>query len=113
VSVLADVYNLNNVQYEGPYIPPTVVEEDGVNWWLWLLLLLVLLVVLAFLVARYRPESRAGRTVLRVAAATGADRVYRRSKGLALGAVGKVRGAVPQKRVVRAEVVEEGDTTSG
>jgi subtilisin family serine protease len=113
VSVLVDVYNLNNVQYSGPYEPPFNPEQGSTNWWLWLLLFLVFLVIVAFLIARYWPESKAGRRVLKVAAMTKADKVYKWSKDSTKRTYRKVRGAVPSRKVVKAEVVEEGDTASG
>ncbi|UCC93457.1 MAG: S8 family serine peptidase [Thermoplasmata archaeon] len=111
VSVLVDVYDLNNVQYEGPYEPPTPPSQGSTNFWLWFLLFLVFLVVVAFIIARYWPESRAGRTVLKVAAVTRADRAYRWSKGTTVRTYRKVRSAVPTRKVVKAEVVEEGDSS--
>ncbi len=113
VSVLADVYNLNNVQYSGPIVPPPIPSESGSSWWLWLLLIIIILVVVAFLIAKYRPESQAGRTVLRVAAVTKADRAYLWSKDRTVRTYRKVRAAVPGKRAVKAEVVDEGKSTEG
>jgi len=104
------VYNLNNIQYTGPYEPPPVPEQGSTSWLMWLLLFLIFLIVVAYLVARYWPDSRAGRTVLRVAAITRADKVYLWTKDQTTRIYGKVRRVVPSKRVVKAEVVEEGDT---
>ena len=113
VSVLADVYNLNNVQYSGPIEPPLVPEQGSTSWWLWLLLFLIFLIVVAYLIARYWPNSRAGRTVLKVASTTKADKVYLWTKDQTARTYGKVRRVVPSKQVVTAEVVEEGDTAGG
>jgi serine protease AprX len=108
VSVLVDIYDLNNVQYEGPYEPPFNPEQGSTNWWLWFLVLLIFLIIVAFLVARYWPESKAGRTVLKVAAVTKADKAYRWSKDRTRRVYGKVRNLTPSRKVVKAEIVEEG-----
>jgi hypothetical protein len=110
VSVMADVYNLNNVQYSGPYEPPLVPEQGSTSWWLWLLLFLIFLVVVAYLIARYWPESRAGRIVLKVATVTRTDRAYRWSKDRTRRTYGKIRGAAAGKKVVKVELVEETET---
>ncbi len=113
VSVLADVYNLNNVQYSGPYEPPLVPDQQGTNWWLWLLLFLIFLIVVAYLNARYWPESSLGRTVLKIAAVTRADHVYWRSKDLTVRTYGKARRALFPKRMQKAELVDEGESSGG
>jgi serine protease AprX len=113
VSVLADVYNLNNVQYAGPYEPAYTPEHGSINWWLWFWVFLIFLIIVAYLMARYWPESSAGRTVLRVAAVTKADKVYGWSKDTTKRTYRRVRKAVPSKKVAIAEVVEEGESTGG
>jgi len=113
VSVLADVYNLNNVEWSGPYEPPLTPDQGSTNWWLWLLVFLIFLIIVAYLIARNWPESKAGRTVLKVAAVTKADKAFGWTKDRTKRTYRKVRSAVPAKKVVKAEVVEEGKSAGG
>jgi len=108
VSVLADVYDLNNIQWSPTNPPPPTPNEGATNWWLWLLLFLVFLVIVAYLIARYWPQSKLGRMVLAAATVTRADKVYHWSKSTTLKVVGKTRAMLPGKKVVKAELVDEG-----
>jgi serine protease AprX len=109
VSIMMDVYNINNIQWSGPVSPPLVPEEGSTNWGLWFLLFLIFLVILAYLVARYYPDTRAGKLVLRAGNVTGGTKVYRWGKVTTKRVYGKVRSVSPARNVVKAEVVEEGD----
>jgi len=108
VSVMTDVYNLNNIQWSGPNTPPPVPDEGATSWWLWLLVFLVFLVIVSYLLARYWPDTRAGRLALKGAALTRADRAFRWSRSTTLKTFGRIKGMLPGRKAVRAELVEEG-----
>ena len=69
-----------------------------------------LLVVAELMLARYWPETAAGRLVRRTAAAVGADGAYRWARDRTRAGYSRVRAAVPDKPI-KAEVVDEGDGT--
>ena len=68
-----------------------------------------LLVVAAYIIARFFPDTPAGRFVLRVATAVGAVAVWRRVRVTGSRAYSRVRHGIPvgRKRVVKGELVEE------
>ncbi len=70
VSVMMDVYNLNNIMWS-PELEPTPVPEEETSALWWILLLIVALIVAAYVVARWMPEHPLGRAVRRVATLIG------------------------------------------
>jgi serine protease AprX len=110
VSVQMDVLNISRIQYSPPVEPPIVLDDTGGSLW-WLLLLLILIVVAAFFVAKFTPESRAGRLILRTGSQVGAVQAYRWGKGKTLVVLGMVK--VPLRRkVVKAELVDDGESAT-
>jgi len=74
VTIVMDVYNINNVSWSPNPPAPPIPEHRGFPWLL-LLGALIALLVLALVIARTMPESRAGRVVRRALAVTGAAAV--------------------------------------
>ncbi len=111
VSVLTDVYNISNIAWSPPIEPPLVPEDGSFSLW-WLLLVLVVILLVAFTIARWWPETSVGRLVLRVATVTGIIIIYRLVKGGAVKTIGLVPRFRGRGSVVKAELVEEGESTT-
>ena len=108
VSVLMDVYNIGNIAWSPPIEPPFIPEDGPFSLW-WLLLLLVAVLLVAYAIARWWPDTTAGRLVLRVAPVLGLVAVYRLVKGGAVKAIGLVPRSRGRGGVVKAELVKEGE----
>jgi len=114
MSMMMNVYNLNNVQWSPVHETPSTATVAGFSWW-WVLVLLLFLIVAAFIIARFFPETKLGQIIIKVSDATGATKVYRFTIDTTTKVYSKLRGVIPlgRKRVVMAEVVDEtGDTDS-
>jgi serine protease AprX len=108
VSVLMDVYNISNIQYSPPIEPPLVPDTSTGSLW-WLLILLIVIIVAAYWVARFYPETKVGILVLKVSDTSGATRVYHFSKAKGLLVVDMVTRPLRRPKVIKAEVVDEGE----
>ncbi|GAG93476.1 unnamed protein product [marine sediment metagenome] len=108
MSMMRNVYNLNNVQWTPEPETPSTASSSGFSWW-WVLALFLFLLVAAFIIARFFPETKAGQMIIKVSNATGATKVYHITHDTTLKGYSKVRGAIPvgKKPVVMAEVVDE------
>ena len=111
VSVLTDVYNIGNIAWSPPIEPPLIPDSGSFSLW-WLLVLIVVVLWVAYALARWGPDTTAGRLVLRVATVLGLVAVYRLVKGGAVRVVGLVPRARGRGGVVKAELVEEGEGTT-
>jgi hypothetical protein len=70
ISMVKHVYNLNNVSWSPETEPPEVPTAIDFNWW-WLLLIIIIILVGGYIVARFWPESRAGKLIHRLALTVG------------------------------------------